>query len=74
MKKSQKKVCGSCRALNPAQGNCQLRYRIKNIADLSIGYGSYKYAPQEPCEKPLTIPEYIEAWDASQIRLLNKQQ
>jgi hypothetical protein len=63
MKLSQKKICGNCRALDPAHGGCDLRFNIKNIAKQSDLNPYPKYAPAEPCYKPLTYSDLMLAID-----------
>lgn len=59
MKLSQKRICGRCKALNPVNGDCQLYFKTKNIADIT--HRVRKYAPTEPCYKPMTNRDYLAA-------------
>ena len=57
MKLTQKKCCGNCRALT-STCQCELRYTIENKFYHGIKVNAY---PLEPCPKPLTINDYLEA-------------
>jgi len=63
MKLSQKRTCTGCRALNTYSktyvGTCELGKKIKS-GRVSFGV-TINYIPLEPCLKPITIKESIEA-------------
>lgn len=62
MKMGQKKNCEGCRAIGQSQGqwaNCQLGYN--NMGRYIPNMGIYEIKPQEPCPKPKTFSDYIEA-------------
>ena len=63
MKKTQKKTCGSCKALKAGTGmySCDLGHKIKTGKE--IDGIVVEYIPQEPCYKPLTNSEWCEAFD-----------
>jgi len=56
---SQKKCCGSCRALLPSSKTCSLGYATeygKRLFGVVVGV-----TPSEPCPKPLTVSDSLEA-------------
>lgn len=62
MRLSKKRTCEGCRAIIDAQGEvmrCSLGYDNKGEYIRTIG--SHRIKPQEPCLKPMTISEFIEA-------------
>lgn len=62
MKISQKKTCEGCKAINEIQGStmdCKLGYHNKGRYDSFIALP--KIEPQEPCPKPKTYKELIDA-------------
>jgi hypothetical protein len=54
-----KRTCNGCRALDgnsPRGLFCSLGYTIRAIRILGgVGWGQYRYQPQEECEKPKTV-------------------
>ena len=58
MKLKKAKICGDCRVYSPTSQNCTIGYNTdtkKGAFDVRIGY------PLEPCPKPLTVSDSIEA-------------
>lgn len=71
MKLSQKKNCEGCRALQMKQdfgsGKCELGFN--NRGPCIKAFGIYRMQPQEPCYKPKTYGELLEA-----IKLVRQHQ
>lgn len=62
MKISQKTTCNGCRSLDDGHGSfmdCVLGYNNKDKNVMKLGLAEIK--PQEPCPKPKTYAEQIEA-------------
>ena len=64
MKKSQKRVCGNCKALEQTFVifRCTLGYKIKTVKiGKAMGHDLVDNKPLEPCPKPLTNMQFFEA-------------
>lgn len=56
----QRKKCGSCRAFSPVSKRCGIGYSTETIMS---GFGIVlDCKPLEPCPKPLTVSEYLDAY------------
>lgn len=61
MKLSQKRNCENCRAWDNGRGMPRCELGFNNRGPYIKELGVYRSTPQEPCYKPLTIMQLIEA-------------
>lgn len=60
MELRKRKKCGSCRCFKGgSQATCELRFTVKQ--DTNVFRVVVNGLPQEPCPKPLTVSDYVEA-------------